>query len=118
MVPAPMLAPGPISASPTYARWGTFAPSPMSAFLVSTKVPMCAPAPGLAGPGLLEDGVLTDDGVHQPAVRSDDGAGADCGAALEDGAGQQAHLGFEVDRRVDVGRVGVGHRDAFAHPIP
>src|SRR5690606_3166846 len=39
-----MFAYGPMVASPTYDWWGTFAPSPIWAFLVSTNVPTLAPA--------------------------------------------------------------------------
>src|SRR2546423_9248957 len=37
-----MFVPSPIVASPTYDRCGTFAPAPISAFLVSTNVPTFA----------------------------------------------------------------------------
>src|SRR6478609_10099980 len=40
-----MFVPSPISASPTYDRCGTFAPSPILAFLVSTNPPILPPAP-------------------------------------------------------------------------
>ena len=41
--PAPMFDPSPISASPMYERCGTFAPSPIRDFLISTNVPAFAP---------------------------------------------------------------------------
>ena len=42
MIPAPMFVSSPMSASPMYERCGTFVPSPIREFLISTNVPAFA----------------------------------------------------------------------------
>ena len=67
--------------------------------------------------GLADDRALADDRVDEAACRGRSTAPrADHGAAFEDRARQQAHVGLELDRRVDVRGGRVHHRDAFAHP--
>ena len=101
------------SASPTYDRCGTLAPSPIWAFLVSTKAPILPPAPSrVPGPEVGEraDGrPLADD--RQLAVGADDaGAGADLavgergvgpdhGVLADDGGAEQLGAGQDRDVR-------------------
>ena len=49
-------------------------------------------------------------------VGTDHRAGSDHRATFEDRAGEQPHIGLELDGRVDVGAIGIDHRDALAHP--
>ena len=51
-----MFAFAPIEASPTYDRWGTFAPSPSSEFFVSTNPPTFALRPSLEPGRRYENG--------------------------------------------------------------
>ena len=73
--------------------------------------------PDLAGHGLAHDRaarrtIVSTSRVSGPMTEP---APID-GATLEDRAGEQADVGLELDRRVDVGARRVDHRDAVAHP--
>src|SRR3954453_23264171 len=56
MDPAPMLAPSPTVASPTYDRCGTLLPRPICAFFVSTKAPILPSDPSTVPGRRYENG--------------------------------------------------------------
>ena len=66
--------------------------------------------------GLLDHGARAHDAVDQPGVGADLGAGADDAAPLQHRAGEEGDVGGELDGGVDVGALGVEHRDALAQP--
>ena len=133
-----MLVPSPISASPTYDRCGTLAPSPIVGVLGldegadlaagaerrcraagrrtgrrSRPSPITASSPWVRttrAPG-------ADLAVLERGVGPDHGVLADDGRAEQLGAGQEDHVGREHDVGVDPGGRGVHHRDALAHPL-
>ena len=104
-----MLLPCPISASPIYERWGTFAPSPRLEFFISTNVPAFARGPSTrAGAQIAErpdQSLVADLGVDDHRVRADDGAAPDRGRAaqhrerLDLRVGLDGHVGLDERRR-------------------
>ena len=66
--------------------------------------------------GLADHRIAPDDGVDELHVGPDHGAAAHDGVTLEDRARKQPDVGFQLDRRVDIGAGGIDHRDPGSHP--
>ena len=71
---------------------------------------------GVAPDGLLDGRPRADDAVDQPGVGAELGARTHHAPALQQRAGEQGHVGRQLDGGVDVGALGIEHGDPEAQP--